>query len=478
MVDKAKNELDSAAVNASEARNIQNEERIRVWREKRKLEADIASKERLEKAELERQERIVKAEIDREKRVEQFRLDRQLQIESSENEKRAEALRKLPDENTINTAHLAIITKQRLQARSFLKRVFAFILLPTVLVFLYVAIFATPLYEAESVVTVKTNEQNVGVSGLSASLIGSSSGGLLQNIFSAREYILSRKMMDRMEEEQGFVSYFKTNDIDYFSRPFSNKITNADESEYYQRRVKVAVDIQEGVLKIKVQAKNPADAERFSNVLLSYVEAWVNDLSERMILDKSLDAKQKLKASEQELQDVRRKLVDLQIANGDLSPRDTMASTYASINDVGIKIKDAEREIGVYKKAGVGSSPVVKRLKERLSVLFQQQADLKQRLVGNGDKALNNVLSNFEKLTLEKDIAQQKWESALRNVEQVNAEAFKQRQYFLTIVPPTASVMPAEPKKFMVVLLSLLVLSGLYGLVTVLMSILRTNSRP
>lgn len=477
MVDKIEPIVEALENNQTPSPNANpNEERIRLWREKRLADAAIAAKARADQAQVEREKRIRQAQSDREERAIQFRGERQEQLENLSNEKRLEALSKLPDEKLINEKRLAMIAKHHQEKRSFFIRVFMFIVIPAFLIFAYVGLFSTPFYEAESVVTVKTNDPNINGAGFPTLIGASVGGGIMQNIFSAREYILSREMMNRMEKEQGYLTYFNDSNIDFLSRPFPNRMTGHDEYDYYLRRVKVAVDIQEGVLKIQVQGKTPQDAKRFADALLKYAEDWENNLADRMISDKINDAHTTLATSENELQAIRKELVNFQIANGDLNPRETTSAAYASTHDIELKIKEAEREIGIYQKARVQDSPVVARLNERLAILRQQKNDINRNLVGNGDKALNKVLAGFEYVSIKKDIAQQKWETALKNVEISKAEAFRQRQYFLTIVPPIASELPAEPQKLKLFVLSLIALSGLYGLVSILFGSVKTTS--
>ncbi|STX28037.1 Capsule polysaccharide export inner-membrane protein ctrB [Legionella beliardensis] len=434
-----------------------NEERIQAWRAERLAAAEIAS-----------QERKQKAETERELRAEQFRRQRQEEIDALEREKKAAALEKLPSLERIHETRQAIVFEHHRRKRLFLKQITLLVIASIVLTTI-ISFFTTPFYEAESIVTIKTNAPNENTIG--SSIIPTSvSPNTMQNIFSAREYIFSREMMNRMEKDQGFISYFKNNDIHFLSRPFSNRLIGKDDFNYYKRRVKVGIDIQEGLLKVKVQAKTPSDAKRFADALLLYAEKWVNSLSNRMASDKIKEAEDNLAAREQNLHTARKRIVNFQISKRDLNPRETVAAIYANINDIKVKIKETEREIAVYKKAGVNNSPVVDRLNERLSVLRQQQKSLNLRLVGHGEFSMNKVLSGFESAIILRDVAEKEWEAALKYLANIKTEVFNQRQYFLTIVPPITSPLPVEPQPLKLFLLILIVL---YGVIT-LLSLVRT----
>lgn len=434
-----------------------NEARIQAWREQRLASAEIEAKERREKLEQEREIRIA-----------EFKRQRQEEIDALEKEKRASALERLPVEEKINEARQTIVFEHHQRKRLFLKRMMQLVLISAFLTLL-IALFTTPFYEAESLVTIKTNTTTDNT--LGSSIIPTSvSPNTMQNIFSAREYIFSREMMNRMEKEQGFISYFKDKDIHFLSRPLSNKLFGDDDYYYYKWRVKVGVDIQEGLLRIKVQAKNQEDAKHFADALLLYAEDWVNTLSKRMFADKIKEAEDNLDKKEMALEVARKKIVKYQIAKRDLNPRETIATMYAHLNDIKAKIKDTERQIAVYKRVNVKNSPVVDRLKDHLHVLRQQQNSLNTRLVDNGKLSMNKILSGFESALIVRDFAEKEWEVALKSVADIKSEVFNQRQYFLTIVPPIASPLAVEPQLLKLFLLILIIL---YSLIT-LSSLIKT----
>ncbi|MBA2649812.1 MAG: hypothetical protein H0U75_09520 [Legionella sp.] len=442
-----------------------NEERIEAWRKQRLASAESAAEERKQKAETER-----------DMRVNAFRRQRQEAVEVLEKEKKAQAIEKLPFFEKINETKQSIVFEQAQRKRLFLKKL-AMLLMASFLLTLMLHFVTTPFYEAEAIVTIKTNSVNENKA--SSSILPTSiSPNIMQNIFSAREYIFSREMMHKLEQGEGFITYFKNKDIHLLSRPFSNHITGGDDYAYFKRRVKVAVDIQEGLLRIKVQAKSQNDAKRFSEALLHYAEDWVNNLSNRMYADKITEAKESLNQSERKLQLARKRIVNFQISKRDLNPRETIAALYNNINEIKTKTKEAEREIALYKRAQVNDSPVVDKLKANLVVLKQQQHGLNARLVDKGKWSMNKILSGFESALVERDVAEKEWETSLQSLERIKTEVFNQKQYFLTVVPPITSPQPIEPqliKLFFLILMVLYVAMSLLTLVKTTMIISMKN---
>lgn len=437
-----------------------NEDRIKAWKAQRQALAAEAAIKRREEAETERKDR-----------AEAFKRQRLDEIKALEQEKKSLALEQLPNLDKINQTKQIILLEQQQRKRLFLKKM-AYLLLGSLLLTLFSLLLSTPFYEAESVVTIKTN--SLTNNKMAASILPTSvSPNVMQYIFAAREYILSREMMNRMEQGEGFVRYFKNKDIQVLSRPFLNK----DDYSYYKQRVHVAIDIQEGLMRIKVQAINQADAKRFAKAFLVYAEHWVNALSNRMFDDRILDAQHSLDERKRNLQVARKRILQFQMAKRDLNPRETVAAIYKNLDDIAFKSKQTEREIAVYKRALISDSPVVDRLKTHLSVLRQQQNGINKRLIDKGQWSMNKILSSFERANLEKDVAEKEWEMALKTLEEVKLDVFNQRQYFLTIVPPVTSSLPVEPKPLKSFLLMVLVSYGLMSLSALAKTLLQLSAK-
>ncbi len=475
-----------------------NEARIKAWRENRLNAAEAEKKARLEKAEAERllrlqqieaervarldaleasrQERISQAELDRELRIETAKKERQETLDAQDKAARDEARRTLPTVDEMDSLRMSLIEQRRSDKQKLIKNLLYWVGLPTLIVSAYLIFFTTRLYESQSVFAVQTNQE--GRATPLSGLIGTSLGGnALQDGFMAREYILSPEMMSKMEKESGFMTYFKNKDMDFFTKLSTNSFFGLDEFDYYQKRVKVAVDVQEGVLKIYVQARSPADAEMFSSKILGFSEEWVNQLSQRMRDEQVSLAEKELMTAKGELEFARKKLVDMQIDHRDLDPRQTIASVYASINDLEVKIREADRQRSIFLKANVKEGPIVERLNEQLVALRQQLKDAKTKLVGGGKQSLNQSLSDFEYASTQKDLAQQRWASALTALESSKALAIQQKRYFSLVVPPAASSIPSEPRPFKTILYVLMSFLILYGLLSLLLRGFRSSER-
>lgn len=347
----------------------------------------------------------------------------------------------LPDDLDVEEARIAIVERRRANWRRIMRRVAIFVALPLLTVLLYIALIATPLYQGEAVFTVQTSSD--AAPSPAAGLFGVGSGGsTISDAFKAREFILSRPMMEHMEERHGFMSHFATWKMDPLTRFQGPLGLNSDPFGYYQQRVRVAVDVQEGLLHLYVQARTRDDAIRFGNGILAAAEEHVSNFSDKISEDQVSALSRDVQNAERQLSDARRSLAAVQSRRGDISPEQTATSIYQLISTLELQRAEAERERDALLSQGLTDNPNLPRLNARIRELNQQIAEQRQRLVSPGGQSLQRSINEFESASSRKEIAQARWESTLSTLQQAYLRILEQRRYFVIVVGMSASAFP------------------------------------
>ncbi len=454
--------------------------RIANWREEREKQgqkerqmrldaAHLEREERLKQAEIERQKRIEEADKDRIKRSEQAKLEAQQRIAEQQEALRLKAAEKLPDAESLKIAKRKLIRNRKTAQMRSTVTFFFFVIFPTLATAIYLFLIATPLYSSEAVFSIHTAKK-ADTSGLSGILGSSGFSDSLRDSFLAREFILSPVMMKYMEKTEQMQTHFMSNKLDWLSRSHLNKMFGMDSFFNYKRRVNVSIDIQEGILRLFVLARTPQDSVRFSNSLLKRTEKQMNLLSKQINDDQVNLMFQEMQKAEQSLQSTRQSIIDLQIKFGELNPRETVLAVYKSIQALEDRIKETERVRDVQLGSNVRNSPITTRIGAELKVLTDQLIEQKNRLVGeNDEKSLNSILAKFEYASITKDIAQKRWELALKSLENSRQDALLQRRYLTVIVPALETQFPDNASKvrlLVFVLFGLLMLNLVFSVFT------------
>ena len=187
-------------------------------------------------------------------------------------------------ESRLDQARREIVERRRLRWRSNLRLLALLVLAPIGAIMLYVGLVATPLHEGEAVFTVQTSSNSGAAAGPGLFTVTSANSSIA-DAFKVRAFILSRPMLDHMEKRHGFLDHFAGPEMDMLTRyrgPFG---LNRDPFKYYLKRVSVMVDVQEGILRLRVEARTPQDAIRFGNGILAAAERHVNAASDKIGAD-------------------------------------------------------------------------------------------------------------------------------------------------------------------------------------------------
>ena len=348
---------------------------------------------------------------------------------------------RLPNAIEVEDARLAIIERRRIRLRALVRRVVTYALVPLLAVLGYLSMLATELYQGEAIFTVQTSAQSAPAPNSGLFALGGANS-TIGDAFKAREFILSRPMMEEMERRHGFMSHFASSEMDILTRFQSPLGMNQDPYRYYLERVRVAVDVQEGILRLYVQARTPEDALRFGNAILAAAEAHVNRFSDKISEDQINSLTRDVQNAERQVADARRSLAVVQARRGELAPEQAATAIYQLISNLELQRAEAQRERDTLLNQGLTDSPLLPRLSARVQELTAQIAEQRQRLINPGGGSLQRTLNEFENASTRKEIAQARWESTLKTLEQSYLRILEQRRYFVVVVGMSVGTFP------------------------------------
>lgn len=357
----------------------------------------------------------------------------------------------------LEQARAAIVARRVGEWRATMRRLALFVAAPIMAVLLYAGLIATPLYQGEAVFTVQTSANSAAAP--NAGLFSVASGGsTIADAFKARAFILSRPMMEHMQKQYGFLDHFAAMDpLTRYDGPLGH---NDDPFAYYQKRVKVAVDVQEGILRLYVQARTQEDAVRFGNAILAAAERHVNASSDKIGNDQIEALTRDVQRAERQVATTRQSLASVQARRGELSPEQAATAIYQLVSNLELQLSEAERQRDSLRAEGLTDSPLLPSLDQRVRELRSQIAEQRGRLVNPGGGALSATLNEYEGAASRKEIAQARWQSALNTLQQAYLDVLQQRRYFVLVVGMSAGT-AAAVRDYGAIAVPLLILIGL-----------------
>jgi capsular polysaccharide transport system permease protein len=371
-------------------------------------------------------------------------------------------------------AHAEALRRRR--SRQLLWRLAVFVVVPTSAATAYYGSIATDQFESHAIFTVRSSEikPTLGVEGLLTGLAAGSGG---HDALTVRDYVLSRDMLARLNQEHGFISHFQGIQVDWLSR-LATDASFEDAYEYFGSKVAADYDQTSGAVTVRVRAFDPEKARILTASILSYSEEMVNKLSERERRDRTAYAEADLKKAEERLTRARKEVVALQQKHADFNPLQTASGAMAIRTELEGELAKARAELMQLKSYMKDEAPQVRAANEKVKSLSAQVSGESRRLVDpSKPSGLNTSFADFEAASVEKEFSQKAYESALASLELAKADADRQHRYVAIVASPSKPDESTYPYRFRSVLAAFVVSFLLLGIGTLLSAAVREHAR-
>ena len=333
------------------------------------------------------------------------------------------------------------IRRQRLMRLGL--RLVLWVVAPTLLASVYYGLIASQQYESVALVAVHSTRGAASIEPLAAILPSASSSrdGLV-----AREYVLSRSMLNELAEENGFVAHYQSPGADFLSR-LDDDASNEDLYEYYLSKVDASHDAQSGTLTLRVRAFTAEDARAFAGSIIASAENMVNKLSDRERRDRTRLAEQEVARAEARLAEAQKQLLEVQGEGRDLDPTRSAEAVIAVRAQLDGELARLKAELDAARAVMHENAPKVVELRQKVAALRRQITRQGERLVTGDGEDMTKTIAKFEPAVWEKELAQQVLAAARQSLELARVEASRQQRYLVTIAEPSLPDVATHPRR-------------------------------
>jgi capsular polysaccharide transport system permease protein len=352
-------------------------------------------------------------------------------------------------------------------------RMFAFVLLPTFLAGWYFYLIATPIYSVRSEFVI----QQAGPASSGGSLGGLFSGTAFatsQDSIAVQGYLQSREAMGRLDEDLGFRKHFQQSSIDPVQRLAPDATLEAA-YKVYKKYLKISFDTTEGVIRMDVMAADPQIAAEWSRQLIKYAEGQVDHLTQRLREDQMRDAQGGYDAAQEALMTAQRKLIGLQEKFKIISSETEVGLIVGQISGLENQITQERLSLAQMEANPEPNQARMEPIKRRIATLEGEVATLRSRLTEDSGEASSLAEIQGELLIAQSDMTtrQMLLAQALQSMETARVEANRQVRYLSLSVSPIPPDEPSYPRAFENTLVTMLILLGIYLMVSMTAAILR-----
>jgi capsular polysaccharide transport system permease protein len=357
---------------------------------------------------------------------------------------------------------------------SFKARLFTWLVLaPTFAAAVYFFLFAAHRYVSEAGFLVRSSVYQGGSSVPQIGLGASHAGGDLAD--AVNTYMLSRDMMEQLDREDGLRDILSRGGWDFFFRfPVFWRRDNKEQLyRHYLRMVDAEVDKMNGINTITVRAFQPADSQRLAEAMLQHAEELINRLNVRMIRDAEAYAQSVVDRARDHVVEVALQLAAFRNSIGSVDPTRESAAALDQVAQMAMDL--AETQATLQQQMALSpSSPALPSLRERIRTVREQMEKEKLKIVGS-DRSLATKLADFEKLTLDRELAGREMDSALSSLTMARQDAQRQHLYLQRIAEPNLADEARYPLRLLGIALAFAAFFALFVVVNALYNGIREH---
>jgi capsular polysaccharide transport system permease protein len=341
--------------------------------------------------------------------------------------------------------------------------------LPTLVAGVYYFAIASDLYLSEAKFIVRSPKQ-VQTSTLGALLQTTGLGRAADDTAAVQDFITSRDAVRKLEHQDDLRGVFGRPEGDLVAR-FPGILKRSDFEALFRRYdhfVSVETDTSTGVTSLQVKAFRPEDAQKIASALLTYSEQLVNELNERSRRDAVETAQREVDRAQERIARIQSQLTAYRVQQKMLDPKTTSAGVLELIGQMNGTLATSRTLLAELLKDSP-NSPQIPLVKTRIASLEQLIAEERAKLSGENNSVVTK-LTEYERLTLERELAEKALASAFTSLEAARIEAQRQQLYLEPIAQPNLPDYPLYPKRvasFTMVLVSCLVAYGIVWLLVV-----------
>jgi capsular polysaccharide transport system permease protein len=331
-----------------------------------------------------------------------------------------------------------------------------FVAVPTILATVYFGLIASDQYVVEMRFAVKSTSQSQSTDmlGLFAGIPAATSG--VTDSYIVIDHMMSRELLDKLEERIGIRALYGRPDVDYLSR-FDNTGSSEEFVKYWRKMVKAGFDGSSQIVSVDVKAFTPAEAKVVAENILMLSEELVNDLSARARADAVKHAQQEVKRMEDRLRINRMALRSFRDTEQEFDPAKKVESRYAILGKLEEELTGRKaRLINLRSFMGV-EAPSVKVLVSEIAGLERQLEEERAKLgrldqgKGAGLQSIGGLAATYEELVVDREFAEKSYLSALASLERARIEADRQQRYLAAFVRPTLPQEALYPKRILAI---------------------------
>ena len=268
------------------------------------------------------------------------------------------------------------------------------------------------------------------------------------------EFIRSQALVARIDAKLDLRSlYARHRDVDPVFA-FNPDGTVEDLTFYWQRMVRIAYDAGSGLMELRVLAFDAAEAKLIAETIFSESSAMINDLSAIARADATRYAKEDLDLAIERLKQSREALTAFRISSEIVDPAADVQGQVGLLNTLQAQLAEALIEFDLLSGSTRDGDPRLDQAARRIEVIEARVREERQKFGtggGTADDSYAETIAEFERLTVDREFAEQAYAATLSAFDAARAEANRQSRYLAAYIEPTLAERSEFPNRPLII---------------------------
>ena len=265
------------------------------------------------------------------------------------------------------------------------------------------------------------------------------------------EFIQSQEMVELLEGQIGLSALFSRVQGDpVFAYDASGTIE--DLHDYWVRMVRVVYDDSTELIEVRALAFDPLDARTIATAVFGESALLVDELSAIAQQDTIAFAKAELERAVERLKVAREKMTRFRSETQIVDPEADLQGQMGVLSTLQQQLAEALISADLLRESTVASDPRISQAERRIEVIEARIEDERRKLgVGTGGDGADyaTLLSEYERLAVDRHFAEQAYTAALATYDRALAEARRKSRYLAAYIKPTLAQSSQFPRREM-----------------------------
>ncbi len=246
---------------------------------------------------------------------------------------------------------------------------------------------------------------------------------------------------------------------------------------YWERMVTITYDSGAGLIDVRALAFDPDDALAISQALFDRSSDMINDLSAIAREDAIRYAREELETAVERLKLAREAITRFRNANQMVDPSQDTQVQAGLLGTLQAQLAESLIDLDILRDTTRENDPRLTQAQRRVEVIEDRIAAERQKMGLGGDAQVDgvfaNLVSEYERLVVDREFAERTYISALAAFDASQAEARRKSRYLAAHVLPTKAETSRFPERGVLLALTTLFLFLAWGIATLLVYALR-----